>query len=282
MDPVLTARHKRGRLFEVTGKGGVVAEADGHHVQALSPMDMLVASLTTCSAITVLDLLAKMRQPVLSMEVAAQGERSEGKPRLWRKIHLEYRIEGVFDQERAHRAVELSETKHCPVAAMLSGSVEITHTIERVGADIRRIAADDTYALRQSLLRPHQNIDEMNYPGDLHPDTVHFGAYLDGTLVGIASLYQEQPADWPLMGRGFKLRGMATTPEARGLGLGSALLRTCHAHARVNAASAVWCSARLNAEGFYSRHGFVRQGDPFDLPAIGPHVLMVCRLSAAG
>jgi ribosomal protein S18 acetylase RimI-like enzyme len=67
---------------------------------------------------------------------------------------------------------------------------------------------------------------------------------------------------------------MATLPEARGRGLGAALLAACLDHARKQGAALVWCHARTSAVGFYVRAGFEVVGDEFVLPEIGPHFLM--------
>jgi hypothetical protein len=40
----------------------------------------------------------------------------------------------------------------------------------------------------------------------------------------------------------------------------------------------VWCNARTPARGFYERAGFAVEGEEFELPEIGPHVLMTLAL----
>src|SRR5262249_51485474 len=80
--------------------------------------------------------------------------------------------------------------------------------------------AAETRPLRRSVLRPHQTEAELVYPGDDAPATLHLGAFLGASLVGVASLYREPPAgesgagDW-------RLRGMAVAPELRGTGAGA-------------------------------------------------------------
>jgi predicted GNAT family N-acyltransferase len=39
-------------------------------------------------------------------------------------------------------------------------------------------------------------------------------------------------------------------------------------------AGVIWCNARVPAIGFYRRGGFVAQGDVWEEPEIGPHVVM--------
>ena len=148
------------------------------------------------------------------------------------------------------------------------------------GLRVEAVHAADVRPLRGSVLRPGQAPEELVYPGDDHPAALH-AAVRDpaggGTIVGIATVTPEghpadpRPGDW-------RLRGMATAPEARGRGMGAVLLGACLDHARSRGGGRVWCNARVTAEGFYLRAGFEPEGARFDLPGIGPHVVMAVSL----
>ena len=143
---------------------------------------------------------------------------------------------------------------------------------------IRRVAAEDTYPLRQQVLRPHQARSEVGFPGEADPDTVHFAAFDDdGRIVGIASALHQGPggaipADDPT--KWWRLRGMATAEDRRGQGVGGAILQTVLDHVAGRGGTALWCNARLSASGFYRATGFVTAGDAWEEPGIGPHVKM--------
>lgn len=137
---------------------------------------------------------------------------------------------------------------------------------------VRPIAAADTRSLREEVLRPGQPPEASVYPADDDPSTVHFGAFLDGVLVGIASLYEEDRAGG--LGRGWRLRGMATAPAARRRGVGQALLAAVIDHVADRGGLEVWCNARMVAVPFYGRAGFTVVGESFDIPGIGPHRVM--------
>jgi predicted GNAT family N-acyltransferase len=108
------------------------------------------------------------------------------------------------------------------------------------------------------------------YPGDDDASTVHVGAYIGERLVGIASLYREgRPGQ-----DGWRLRGMASAPDARGTGIGRALLDACVAHVAAAGGGELWCNARTPALPFYAKAGFEVISEPFDIPGIGPHVVM--------
>lgn len=141
--------------------------------------------------------------------------------------------------------------------------------------EVRAVEAEAVRPLRRALLRPHQRVDELVYPGDHHPDTLHVGAYRHGHLVGIATII---PRAMPgkRERHAWQVRGMAVEHGQRGYGVGGMLLDACVAHAAARGGRLVWCNARAGASGFYQHYGFRRDGDPFELPDIGPHYRM-CR-----
>ena len=134
--------------------------------------------------------------------------------------------------------------------------------------EVRRVSAADTRPLRQRVLRPHQRIEEVGFAGDGVPGAAHFGAFVDGDLVATASVHPEgEPGCW-------RLRGMATDEAHRGRGLGGALVDAVVKHVAAQRGRQLWCNARVRAADFYRRHGFVAEGDAFELPEIGPHLYM--------
>ncbi|MDQ2825553.1 MAG: GNAT family N-acetyltransferase [Actinomycetota bacterium] len=148
------------------------------------------------------------------------------------------------------------------------------------GALIRLVTAVDVRPLRHRVLRPTQAFESTVYDGDSRAETVHLGAF-DGDggagvdrLVGIASLYHE-PRPGPRSVDGWRLRGMAIAAEAQGRGFGMALLIACGDHVAGAGGAELWCNARQAAIGFYRRGGLEVVGDEFDVPDIGPHVVMV-------
>ncbi|MEA3200780.1 MAG: hypothetical protein QOE90_2208 [Thermoplasmata archaeon] len=144
--------------------------------------------------------------------------------------------------------------------------------------DVRRIEAEETHAIRRQILRPHQPIDLMRWAYDQDPDTVHFGAFDQGRLVGVGTLTREPPPGSP-DARAWRLRGMATLPEVRGRGFGAAIVRAALAHARAQGASVLWFNARTPAVPFYEKLGFARHGAEFHLPDAGPHYFMDASIS---
>lgn len=139
--------------------------------------------------------------------------------------------------------------------------------------DIRPILSEQTHAMRQRILRAHQTLEEMNYPGDHDADTLHLGAFDADRLAGIASIYREawpkdtRPGDW-------RLRGMAVDETFRGGGVGAALLAACAEHIASHGGKRLWCYARTPARGFYEKFGLTTRSEVWDEGGIGPHVVM--------
>jgi GNAT superfamily N-acetyltransferase len=67
---------------------------------------------------------------------------------------------------------------------------------------------------------------------------------------------------------------MATAEHHRGSGVGSALVNAVLAYLAAHEGTVLWCHARLPAVGFYEKQGFLPIGDPWEEPALGPHVTM--------
>jgi GNAT superfamily N-acetyltransferase len=138
---------------------------------------------------------------------------------------------------------------------------------------IAAIAAADTLAVRQPVLRPGRPPEDARYAGDDDPETLHLGAFVDGRLVGVASIIRQPPPGEDDPGA-WRIRGMATLPDHRGRGLGARLLAGLLEHARGNGGRLVWCTARIGAVSLYRRAGFEPEGEPFEIPGIGPHLVL--------
>lgn len=152
--------------------------------------------------------------------------------------------------------------------------------------EARRIPPHHTWGLRRKILRPMQDIGEMAWVGDTDETTIHVGGFADGVLAGIATLLKvaypdagSRPGLQAAPGGGaYQLRGMATDESARGTGLGKGLLQWCFQQARAGGATVLWCNARVSAVGFYEKNGMRVVSDEFDIPTVGPHVVMVIDL----
>ncbi len=138
---------------------------------------------------------------------------------------------------------------------------------------VEAVDAEAVRPLRGEILRPGQSGDQLAFPGDDAPDSLHVAGALDGRIVGVGSVMRDGHPVTPRVGD-WRVRGMATSEDMRGRGIGAAMLARCEAHARNAGGGRLWCNARVRAREFYERAGLEVEGELFDIPTIGAHYLM--------
>lgn len=138
---------------------------------------------------------------------------------------------------------------------------------------IAAVSAEAVYPLRQSILRPEKAYDFSIYPADNSKSTLHLGAFLNGELTGIASIYLEAPAGVSVADA-WRLRDMGVVEGMRRKGYGSALLKACVDHISANQGSFFWCYARKPAIPFYLTRGFQLNDRPFEMLEFGQRFFM--------
>jgi GNAT superfamily N-acetyltransferase len=137
---------------------------------------------------------------------------------------------------------------------------------------VQRVAVERLRPLRASILRPDRPFEESFFPGDSDAASAHFAAFEDETMIGTASIFKEDHPDLPAHSQ-WRIRGMGVVPDHRNQGIGTRLLKACLEHAMLQG-KASWCNSRISAITLYEKQGFRVEGQPFELPGIGSHVLM--------
>jgi len=127
-----------GSTFEgVAGSGhrvtmDVAPEVGGRNL-GLRPMEMVLLGLGGCTAIDVLHMLRKGRQPITDMRVELDAERADDVPKVFTRIHLHFVLTGAgLDPHKIERAINLSASKYCSASMMLNKTAEMTHDFEIV------------------------------------------------------------------------------------------------------------------------------------------------------
>lgn len=118
-----------------TGRDHVIAlDAEQKHGgldMGTRPVKTLLVALAGCTAMDVMSILRKKRQSVTGLEVHATGQQADDYPRVYTDIELVFIVEGHDVNPKAvTRAIELSETKYCPVWAMLAAVANVTWRYE--------------------------------------------------------------------------------------------------------------------------------------------------------
>lgn len=96
------------------------------------PMELLLMGVGGCSAIDVVMILKKARQPVVDCVCELQAERADSEPKVFTAIHLHFIVTGSgLNPAQVERAVKLSAEKYCSASIMLAkGGVAVSHDFE--------------------------------------------------------------------------------------------------------------------------------------------------------
>ncbi|MBL9170900.1 MAG: GNAT family N-acetyltransferase [Verrucomicrobiales bacterium] len=133
----------------------------------------------------------------------------------------------------------------------------VTFRIERTG-DIALCQR-----LRRVVFIDEQGVSEEDEVDGLDPEAVHLLAFDGERPVGTARML--------IKGETGKIGRVCVLSEARGTGLGAALIRACLEELRrVPGVSTALLGAQTHALGFYERLGFVVEGEEY-LDAGIPH-----------
>lgn len=123
-----------GEQFLAVGPSGhgLVLDADRERNSGPGPMELLLLALGACSGSDVVGILRKKRQKLKRLTIQLAGERRSEPPAVWTRIRVHFHAEGEVDAAALDKAIELSRTKYCSVAATLGHTAEIewTHTVE--------------------------------------------------------------------------------------------------------------------------------------------------------
>lgn len=125
-------------LADIEGGPSIVLDSShsdyGTH-SGPTPMEVVLMGLAGCTAMDIVSVMGKKRQPMTSLQVKVSYEQSPTHPKIYTKIHLQYIAYGEGISEKAlEHAIELSESTYCSVNAMLNKAAEITTSYTIVAA----------------------------------------------------------------------------------------------------------------------------------------------------
>lgn len=116
-------------------------ECEGHTVEldakppfgdssGFTPKDLVAIAAAGCTAMDVVALMKKYKQPLEAFEVRADAPAVENtQPPIFKEIALTFLFTGQLEKDKVIEAVNLSQTKFCAVSAMLSNTVPIHYKI---------------------------------------------------------------------------------------------------------------------------------------------------------
>jgi putative redox protein len=126
---------KQEMTFDALSHSGhsIIFDGDAAHAHGTSPMEAVLMALCGCTAIDVVSILKKKREPFTGLTVSAVAEQAAEPPKVFTQVKLIYRVSGAVTHKAVEDAVRLSETKYCSVAAMVSKTATIEFSIEYAG-----------------------------------------------------------------------------------------------------------------------------------------------------
>lgn len=126
---------KQDMQFDALSHSGhaILFDGDAAHTHGASPMEVVLMGLCGCTAIDVVSILRKKREPFTGLSVSATAEQSGEPPKVFNHVKLIYRVSGDVSHKAMEDAVHLSETKYCSVAGMIAKTASIEYVIEYAG-----------------------------------------------------------------------------------------------------------------------------------------------------
>ncbi len=123
-------------------------------------------------------------------------------------------------------------------------------------------------SLRYEILRKPLGMPPSGtiFPGDENESTIHLLALFENELIGCTSLFVDDSD-------AIQLRGMAVVRQCQRRGIGNRIVETAKKIA-ISKGKSLWCNARFPAIGFYERQRWIQSGPFFDIPIVGPHIVM--------
>jgi len=114
------------RRYEIGRPGGPAVTIDAAGREGLGPVDTMLGALAACTAIDVIEYLAKRRTPAARLDVRVDAERRPTAPRRVLQARLEFAIDGEgIDLAHAERAIALSFQTYCSISHSLAPDVRL-------------------------------------------------------------------------------------------------------------------------------------------------------------
>ena len=130
------------RIVAQTGSGHSIVMDNTEGDSGPRPAELLVVAQAGCTAMDVVSILRKKRQPFNRYEVRVAGDqRDDPPPHVFERMRVLHVIDGGVEIEAVRRAIELSATKYCTVTGNLSAGVtEVRHAYL-----VRDVAGEEHY-----------------------------------------------------------------------------------------------------------------------------------------
>jgi putative redox protein len=110
----------------VTNRHGTQVTVDQHGERGLTPLEMLLAALGSCSAVDVVELMRKQREPVTPLAVDVEGLKDDQRMQ-W--LRVTYHVAEEVDPRKFERARSKTAEDLCTVSRTLSYGCPVEHVV---------------------------------------------------------------------------------------------------------------------------------------------------------
>lgn len=130
-----TSWHGKMRFEATNGEHVTVMDAPAPFGEgkALSPKQLLLASICGCTGVDVSARMRKHKQDMKSLRILADAPKRDGKPSTFDSVTLDYYFEGVIEASRVIEAVVASMTEECGVSAMVAAHCPMHYRVHLNG-----------------------------------------------------------------------------------------------------------------------------------------------------
>lgn len=139
---------------------------------------------------------------------------------------------------------------------------------------VRFISAEQAMDLRMRILRPLHPREACEYAEDNLPTTFHLGIFSENKVICNGTFMQQGHKEFPAAKLPYRLRGMAADAKLQRSGLGRKIILAAEEELLKRGCDLLWFNARLSAEGFYEKLGYISTEEIFDIAGVGAHKVM--------
>ena len=110
----------------VTNKHGTQLTVDQNGLLGLSPLELLLAALGSCSAVDFALLMRKQRDPVEPLRIEVDGDKEDTRMQ-W--LRVTYHVDEERDPIKVERARSKTATDLCTVSRSLADGCPVVHVV---------------------------------------------------------------------------------------------------------------------------------------------------------
>jgi len=113
-----------------TNRHGVELTIDANGEAGLSPLELLLASLGSCSAVDIALLMRKQREAITPFDIEVVGEKEDARMQ-W--LRVTYTVPAGADPAKLERARSKTAEDLCTVSRTLAGGCSVEHVTQAIG-----------------------------------------------------------------------------------------------------------------------------------------------------